>query len=102
MYRTDYSNTTEGNGLRTVKNGRVKLFGRYYIPDEKHRPYSGELEGVRGYFYKYQFCNIVAFWGTEKMNYALRNDIDYDVNDEPNTINGKSYWNFWHELDDGG
>ena len=92
----DYTNILEGCVLRTVKNGRVKIFGRYYTPYDKHKPYSGELDGVRGYFYKYKFCNFVAFWGTEKMK-----EDEYNFRNEPNTIDGKSYWNFWIELDEG-
>lgn len=92
MAEYDYTDTTEGWGIRTVKNGRVKLFGKYYVPDEKHRPYNGELEGVRGCFYKYKFCHFIAFWGTLRMY-----DDDYDINDEPNIINGKIYWSHWNE-----
>lgn len=54
--------------IRTVKNGRVKINGNYYAPQEVHQEYDGRFEGKRYAFNVYKSTDeFVEMWGTEAM-----------------------------------
>lgn len=92
--------------VRTVRNGRVKIDGKWYAPDEHHVPYDGRLDGLRMNFGRYRrgdgylpFVNL----------HSLDCDHDGGVMDlggawcdkcwpGPACVDGYDPWCFWHEV----
>lgn len=82
--------------IRTVRNGKVKILGKWYKPDDE---YNGELEGQRFVFGLYWCGNerrpFIFLWGPEQ-NFRERDHNKYVKN--PCHINGYIYWSWWREL----
>lgn len=95
--------------MRTIRNGRVRIRGVLFRPDEHHRAYDGRLDGQRWLFGLYWgpknydrygpdgwCCAFVSLWGTEAAALAR---TDEDMQREwpgPNCIDGTFNWEWWH------
>lgn len=77
---------------RTIKNGRVKINGNIYKPDEKFAKYDGWLDGMRYIFGLYEGEeDFVSMWGKEEVPNNLA------IIEEPEIINGTLPWYWWHK-----
>lgn len=82
--------------LRTVKDGKVRIRGRWYRPDELHLPCDGRLDGYRFLFGLYEGMeDLAALWGTEE---AYRSDSE-EPHYGPECVDGTFPWYFWHATD---
>lgn len=78
--------------LRTVRDGKVRIRGRWYRPDECYMVYDGRLDGRRFLFALYKGKEELAgLWGTEK---AYRDPTDDSQG--PECVGGTYPWYFWH------
>lgn len=81
---------------RTIRNGRVKIGGKYFYVEEKYRKYNGELDNKRFIFGRYPkhdgYENFISIWGGEEE--AKNPDIAYE---KPYAINGELPWEWWRE-----
>ena len=78
--------------MRRIKNGRVKIYGRWYVPNEYQRKYTGELDGLMALFAIYpNDTKTVYFWGSEEKT----KDIYHS---DPNEFDGRIYWLWWNEV----
>ena len=78
-------------GVRTVRNGRVRLHGRTWKPDERHAIYDGRLDGQRFFFIEYRdpVEPLVALWGSEAEYREEPNPVS------PQVVEGTLPWYFW-------
>ncbi len=94
--------------VRTVKDGKVKINGRYYAPKEGS-PDPAPLEGHRFAFGRYFTGNepsrgrdgktFVCLWGSEAY-YRLTDPEDYEKGDfGPHIVNGYYLYEWWDEID---
>ena len=97
--------------VRTVRNGRVKIFGRTFVPLQVHRSYDGRLDGKRIAFGLYWLgkrwqSDFVNCWGSEEMYLAGKRSINdnhlafeaaYRAN--PCLVDGTFPWEFWDNVD---
>lgn len=72
---------------RKVKNGKVKINGRYFAPEEKYQPYDGRFEGMRLVFGLYwnpygNMMDYVYLWGTEELSNCIKDNPDGNLDDE--------------------
>ena len=85
--------------LRTIRNGRVKLFGREYAPSERHMKYDGRLDGLRfafGLYYVGMERELHAsLWGTERAFKAADEDTDWPG---PHCVDGSFPWDWWYPV----
>lgn len=80
--------------LRTVRDGKVRIRGRWYRPAEYHMPYDGRLDGHRFLFGLYPGQEeLAALWGTEE---AYRADDSDAAQNGPDLVDGTWPWYFWH------
>jgi hypothetical protein len=85
--------------IRTIKDGRVKVFGRTYRADTTYMFYDGRLENIRyvfGIYKKYvegkvEPDNIIVLWGSEKAYRGLE-----EPNAGPDVVNGVMPWALWY------
>jgi len=89
--------------VRTVKNGRVLIFGYWYRPSNTHLKYDGRFENWRlifGLYARYDedgWCGYEPFvylWGTEH-RFRERNPHAVDTT----AVNGTLPWSFWRRDD---
>lgn len=93
---------------RTVKNGRVKIGGKYFAPRTNHLPYDGRLDGMRlifvlyrypgqtGFSYRRKHCQRqVWLWGTEEMAKASHQRYLELWDENPCIVSGHFPWDFW-------
>jgi len=88
--------------IRTIRNGKVKIFGYWFKPREE---YNGELDGQRWAFGIYRSGNlmlgIVYLWGTEEL-YNSIDDLDQYTalyKSLPNLKNGFFHWSWWDVIE---
>jgi hypothetical protein len=81
--------------IRTIRNGRVKINGRVFVPDQRYMAYDGRLDGMRYAFGLYATSEIlkpfVSLWGSEK---EFRGDKNTE---RPEIVDGALPWVFWFE-----
>jgi hypothetical protein len=87
--------------IRTIRNGRVKINGIYYSPEDSVHPtfvpYTGQLDGKRFVFGLYQYGDsplpFVFMWGSEK-------EYMNPGSDWPgcNCMDGYFQWQWWYEV----
>lgn len=85
--------------IRTIKKGRIKIFGKFYYPDNRYMEYDGRLDNMRyafGIYEKYTPDGIipddcVSMWGSEKAFRGLESP-----NEGKDVINGYFPWMLWH------
>ena len=87
-------------GLRKIRNGEVKFFGKTYVPRDFHFPYNGELDGETWFFMGYQpAVDMLALWGDKQRYLSSRSDESYDRDCERRESNvteeGFIRWYFW-------
>ena len=88
-------------GVRTIRNGRVRFFGKIYIPSDRHCEYKGELDGTRWLFMSYMpFRDSLAMWGDERRYRAsCESDEAYDKDCQRREANinkkGQIRWYSW-------
>jgi hypothetical protein len=81
--------------LRTIKDGRVRIFGKTYAPVERTVPYDGRLDGQRWAFGLYpEYVGSVYLWGSER---AYREGPEVDWETRPDVVNGVFVWAWWRE-----
>jgi hypothetical protein len=79
--------------IRTVRNGRVKINGNIYRPDETHMKHDGRLNGKRFAFGLYAGKpDLISLWGTEE-EYGKPVSVDHNG---PQVVNGSVPWLFWY------
>lgn len=100
------------NGVfRVIKDGRVRIFGRTYVPTphshETSIPYTGQLDGQRWYFGLYWgppgwdryddrgLASFVSLWGSEAAAKASEADMEKHW-PGANCMNGYFQWEWWH------
>ena len=95
--------------IRTIRNGRVKIFHRWFEPQEKWEEYDGRLEGLRyafGLYYNphYPYVNptesmepYVYLWGSEEQ---YHDPELLDFRGPEITKDGGLPWIFWNEVED--
>lgn len=108
--------------IRTVKNGKVKIGGKYFTCTEKHpagHKYHipgfdlSTLEGLRFAFGRYKrmgadkgayyYDSFVHCWGTERDFRSKELDengypIQHDFGQFPLSVNGYDLYSFWDEI----
>lgn len=96
--------------IRTIKNGRVKIHGRYYYPNNVYEEYDGRLDSMRyafGLYYiyleeGYELQPYAQLWGTEEMYKAVNEDQDKLTSlfeNDPQIVDGAYPWIFWKTKD---
>jgi hypothetical protein len=85
--------------IRTIRNGRVKVFNNWFAPREE---YHGELDGQRWAFGLYytgnRMMDTLYLWGTEDLYWAINDDDKFselyswlpNVSDD-----GVIHWVWW-------
>lgn len=86
---------------RKVRNGRVRIAGKTYVPDTRHVLYDGRLDGEKLVFARYvtgsKIESVISLWGTPAMADAA-NDAQIASADRANPacVDGRYPWQFWH------
>lgn len=88
--------------LRTIKDGRVTIYGRQYVPSvrEDSFAYDGRLDGQRWAFGLYPDPSYVSLWGSEAA-YRDPGMPDGDWPADPDNwpgeacIDGVFVWEWW-------
>ena len=80
---------------RTVKNGRVKIGGKWYYPQQNHMPYDGRCDGFRFHFGTYpppfDAVSLHSLAG------AIDSDDDNAIMEGPHCVDGHYPWAWWVE-----
>jgi len=90
--------------IRTVRNGSVRIACHIYRPNELHRKYNHELEGLRLAFGLYWIGkefqpDFVSLWGTEAMYRGISSkNFGILYRSQPNLIDGRFYWEWWDNV----
>jgi len=84
--------------LRKIRNGRAKIKGIWFVPDERGKPYDGRLDGMVfafGLYYVGDRWNdeFVYLWGPEQ-NYCTHNTKLW-IKDAQVYEDGFLYWCWW-------
>lgn len=90
-------------GVRTIRNGCVRFFGKTYIPNDRHCKYNGELDGTRWFFICHRSeysVDILTMWGDEQRYRAsCEGDEAYDKDCQRREANineiGQICWYSW-------
>ncbi len=93
--------------IRKIKDGRVKIFGKYFYPDDRFMKYDGRLDGMRYAFGLYWtrtksgwIIDGINLWGTEEVYKAAPYKQNYEeltAIPGPECVDGKYNWAFWSE-----
>ncbi len=102
--------------LRKIRNGRVKVNGKWFVPDDdvvwsdgrREMKYDGRLDGQRWAFAVYEKASppMLALWGTEALFKAAGRKDSEDEDSpyrrlsqqrQPNVEDGIVHWAFWIE-----
>lgn len=84
---------------RKIKDGRVKIYGRWFKPEEKWQKYDGRLDGMKYAFGLYldakgNIEDFVYMWGTEE---AYRYNGDDFKGAQPEIMpDGGLPWSGWN------
>lgn len=82
--------------IRKIRNGRVRIKGKWFYPREDSRKYKGELDGSKFAFGLYWgghcFLDFICLWGTEKAYHSDDPSVDWPG---PNYIDGFFQWAWW-------
>ena len=84
--------------IRTIRHGRVKVYGHYYAPSSQHFPYDGRLDGRRFVFARYLdigngYRPFLYLWGSEteyRTGTLTNNGLE--------VIDGTLPWAWWRIL----
>lgn len=87
------------NGLRKIKNGSIKFFGRVYKPRDEYR---GELDGQTWLFIAYEpleQTKTLAMWGSKELYKAkVFVELENRLRGEKNIMrDGVIKWYIWKE-----
>lgn len=91
-----------GWATRTIRNGRAKILGRWFIPDSRYMKYDGRLDGKRflfGLYWNSLGKNFMCgLWGTEELSKAVNDDDKYNrlCELEPQYIDNGDVWYWWY------
>lgn len=82
--------------MRTIRNGRAKILGRWFYPDEKWLKYDGRLDGLKYHFGLYstgeKMENFVCLWGSEE---EYRSKQVSTMENDPACVDGAYPWAWW-------
>ena len=88
--------------IRTIKNGKVKVFNNWFKPREE---YHGELDGQRWAFGIYYTGNLMMntlyLWGTKALYESVNEDDEYSRQWglQPNvSTDGVIHWTWWEVI----
>jgi len=93
-----------GWATRTVKDGKVKVWGKWFGPDKRYLKYDGRLDGIRFLFGVYWRLAkdggeyehyMLGLWGTEEA--AKSSDSHYP--DGPENVDGTLPWYWWDPVE---
>ena len=89
--------------IRTIKDGRVEIYGRYFYPSDWYLDYDGRLDGMRYSFGVYytgeKMENKVSMIRREGVPpFDPDNPETYSEN-QPEIVDGTIPWLFWHVRD---
>ena len=94
--------------VRTIRNGRVKIGGKWYAPFDKWMKYDGRLDGMRYAFARYwhgkggEVEPFISLWGTEAYYKGLADD-DQEINSPSHIVQGDGgvifEWVWWDEVE---
>lgn len=81
---------------RLVRNGRVKVYGSWYRPDEQFQPYKGEMDGLYYWFSLYgdEYPTIVM-WGNESQHDGPIGEYGPEL-----VKDGSLPWTWWRRIDE--
>jgi len=90
--------------VRTIRDGRVKLFGVTFEPSDMHMKYDGRLDGKRYLFKQYSpsFSHrlMASMWGSEeRYRTALSGDENWHLLDRPEVVDEKHPWSTWFAVE---
>lgn len=92
-------------GLRKIVDGKIRLGGKVFRPDEHHREYKGELDGTWWLFGRYPGYTpkddreSICMWGSKQFADAqTEEEITRLFEIEPNIIDGYFCWEWWREV----
>jgi len=94
--------------IRTIRNGKVKIFNNYYYPINLYKKYDGRLNEMRyafGLYWKpredgkWQLEDYVQLWGTEEM-YNCADGSNKELfsklyREDPQKVDGNLPWLTW-------
>lgn len=89
--------------LRKIRNGRVKIGGRWFVPSERFKKYDGSLDGLVFAFGRYpkfngsaEYEDFIELWGPEQ-NYH-EPDTDKWEKDPQVQSDGTMPWASWRAV----
>ena len=88
---------------RKIRDGRVKIKGMWMYPNEWHRAYMGELDGMTLVFALYWTGDkLEPFAALVGQKLLTQDDYDMSFRFHPNLIDGVFHWDWWgtHEYID--
>ena len=78
-----------------IRNGRVKIGGRWFYVNDRFRQYKGELDGLRYAFGVYRGESFVSLWGSEA---EYRDTSNVGNHTRPEVVDGGLMpWVWWNE-----
>ena len=89
---------------RTIKDGRVKIYDRYFYPDDRYMKYDGRLDSMRyvfGLYYTGDALNNMVSLIIQEGS-PTRFDPDDPAShstNRPEVVNGSIPWLFWRTVD---
>ena len=85
--------------VRTIKRGRVKIFGHIFAPSQQYQNYDGRLDGMRyafGLYYRDgQMQKFVSLWGSEAARIGKEEFMT-----GPDVVDGYLPWTWWDDVTD--
>jgi len=102
-------NARKRMAVRTIRHGRVKIGGKWFMPNEHHMKYDGRLDGMRYAFGRYWTSGkplpFVSMWGTEACYKGIHDNPDWEDTeyDDPSHITQDDgsvvcAWVWWDEV----
>jgi len=88
--------------IRTIRNGRIRLNGTVFAPDETHIAYDGRLDGLQMVFYECD-SEMQRLLGRGRLAVLEGRVGDHfgwvhESEPGPQIVDGCYPWYFWYEL----
>ena len=101
--------TTKNGAVRKIKNGRVKIAGKYYEPQRTYQQYDGRLDGLWYLFGRYNDTSKVVLIGSldfirfcEENEELSDGELSRYFNEQPELVEVLGVkglpWQFWREV----
>ena len=80
--------------LRKIRNGKVKVYGNWYVPDDTYLKYDGRLDGLWYWFGVFIHNDgMVSLWGSDDYK---RGKVGFGKGLE--CVDGYFVWSFWNKI----